>query len=105
MADALEKLKRLEKYLAAGHSATDPVLEMTLDKLLDREIAQTRKLQTCLKNQLANFERQHALQSDTFHARFQNGDLGDETDFTEWSTTIDMLANAEERLTLLGSGG
>ena len=104
MADALEKLKRLEKYLAAGHSAADPVLEMTLDKLLAREIAQTRELQTRLKNQLTEFERQHALPSDTFHARYQNGDLGDETDFIEWSATIGMLANAEERLTLLERG-
>ena len=80
MADALKKFKRLEKYLAAGHSADDPVLGTTIDKLLAREIAQTHELQARLKNLLAEFERQHALKSDAFHGRYQNGDLGDETD-------------------------
>ena len=83
MADALEKLKRLEKYLAAGHSADDPVLGMTIDKLLAREIVQTHELQARLKNQLAEFERQHALKSDAFHARYQNGDLGDEIYYSD----------------------
>jgi hypothetical protein len=39
-----------------------------------------------------------------FYARYESGEMGDETDLVEWSATVEMLANAEKRLALLEQG-
>ncbi len=72
-----------------------------LDKILAREIEHTRQLQARLAGQLAGFEERYGLDSADFCARYEGGEMGDAVDFVEWSATVEMLANAEERLTLL----
>ena len=100
MASTLEKLRRLEQYLANDASA-DPVLDTTIDKLLAREIANIRDLQKRLQDQLSEFEAQYDLKSDAFYQQYQNGDLGDEMDFIEWASTVDMMEKATQRLAVL----
>jgi hypothetical protein len=39
--------------------------------------------------------------SDEFYPRFERGELGDATDFVEWSATCEMIQNLEERLAVL----
>ena len=41
----LEKVKRLEKYIAADVAAFDPVLDITIEKLLKRESARVGDIQ------------------------------------------------------------
>ena len=65
------------------------------------ELIRTRKLHIRLTEQLAEFEERYALQSADFYARFESGEMGDETDLVEWAATVEMLANAEKRLALL----
>jgi len=101
MMTTLEKVRRLEQYIAVDNSAVDPVLDMTIDKLLAREIERMRELKARLADQLAEFEERYALKSADFYARYENGEMGDATDFVEWSATVEMLANAERRLALL----
>ncbi len=38
MMTTLEKVRRLEQYIAADSSAVDPVIYMAIDKLVQREI-------------------------------------------------------------------
>lgn len=52
----LEKVKRLEEYLAIGSSTVDPVLDIALDKLLKREITRMSELKARLSDQLKKFE-------------------------------------------------
>ncbi|MBI1925833.1 hypothetical protein HYR99_16485 [Candidatus Poribacteria bacterium] len=101
MMTTLEKVRRLEHYIAVDSSAVDPVLEIIIDKLLAREIARMRELKARLADQLATFEKRYALKSADFYARFENGELGDGMDCMEWSATVEMLVNAERRLALL----
>ncbi len=101
MMTTLEKIKRLEQYIAVNSSIVDPVLDMSIDKILAREIERTRKLQVRLLEQLAEFEERYGFQSADFYARYESGEMGDETDFVEWSATTEMLTNADKRLTLL----
>jgi hypothetical protein len=101
MMTTIEKVKRLQQYLAADSSAVDPVLDMVIDKLLAREIERVRKLKNRLTAQLAEFEDNYALNSKKFYARYEKGELGDSMDFVEWSATVEMLTNAEKRITLL----
>ena len=96
-----EKIKRLERYLAAEDADTDRVVEQTVDKLLERETARLTKLKTHLEQQLKDYEKQYAIESAQFHARFERGEMGDGTDFVEWSATYEMLEGLNRRLALL----
>jgi len=74
----------------------------------DKRIAQVTLLteqRTRLQTQLAEFERQYNLASDEFYARFERGELGDATDFVEWSATYEMIHNLEDRLAVLSREG
>ena len=101
MMTTLEKVKRLEKYLAIDSSAIDPVLQMAIDKLLAREIERMCKLKNRLAIQLAKFEECYTMKSADFYARYENGEMGDTTDFIEWSAIVEMLANAKKQMALL----
>ncbi len=101
MLTTLQKVQRLEEYVAADSGAVDQVLDMSLDKLLAREARRLREIRERLTEQLAEFEAHYELDSAEFYARFERGDMGDATDLIEWSATVEMLANVEERLALL----
>jgi len=104
MMSTLEKVKRLEQYLAAYTSEADPVIEMAVNKLLARELERVRQLSKRLSAQLMQFEQQYALQSAEFHKRYEQGEMGDTMDFVEWSATVEMLANAENQMDFLETG-
>ena len=104
MATTLEKIKLLERYVAIDNASVDPVLDLGLDKLLAREIANTRELKSRLEAQLRRFEKAHDMKSAAFYAKYETGELGDSMDFIEWASTLDMLKNAEKRLALLKQG-
>lgn len=101
MFSTLEKVKRLEQYLAVDNSTVDPVLDTTIDKLLAREQARIVELKTRLQEQCALFEQNYALSSEDFYKQYQAGQMGDATDYVEWAATIEMLANLDKRLALL----
>ncbi|MCD4787279.1 MAG: hypothetical protein K8R09_03555 [Desulfobacterales bacterium] len=103
MISTLEKVKRLEQYLAVDSSAIDSVLQMAIDKLLARETARMSELKKRLAAQLKEFEEHYELKSADFYTRYEKGEMGDSMDFIEWSATVEMLANAEKQMTLLGT--
>ena len=101
MLTTLEKVKQLEQYVALGSSTIDPILDMTISKLLTREFNRMVELKTRLANQLREFEEQYALKSEVFYERYENGEMGDDMDFVEWAATVEMVANVDRRLALL----
>ena len=102
MSAVLSKIKRLEEYVSlTGESAQDRVWEQALDKLLAREVTHLTEQKTRLQTQLTEFEQQYDLASDEFYTRFERGELGDATDFVEWSATYEMIQNLEDRLAVL----
>jgi len=74
------------------------IIERTLDKLIalekDRVKEELVKLNTCLQN----FETQYSMSSDVFYQRYENGELEDSADFTEWSSFYDMRQTAQQHL-------
>jgi len=101
MMTTLEKVRRLEQYIAADSSAVDPVIYMAIDKLMQREITRLLKLKARLADQLQKFEKKYAMNSSDFCARYESGEIGDDMDYIEWAATVEMLKNAERRLLLL----
>ena len=99
--NTLEKIRRLEAYIAADNTAADAVLDSSLTKLLAREQVRMQRLANRLRQELQQFETSYKLLSDEFYASYCKGDMGDEMDFIEWAATVEMFADAEKRLNLL----
>jgi hypothetical protein len=97
----LEKVKLLERYIAADVAAIDPVVELAIEKLLKREASRMDELKQRLLRQKAEFEEKYGLNSEEFCRRYEKGMMGDDMDYVEWSATVDMLAGIERRLSLL----
>jgi hypothetical protein len=81
------------------------MIESTIDKLLFREYNRIDELRKRLTEEVAEFEKKYAMDSDNFYRRYESGSLGDDTDFIEWSATIDMLNNVRQQLYLLKTAG
>jgi hypothetical protein len=101
MTTTLEKVRRLEQYLAGSSSTADPILDSTINKLLEREHNRLLELKKRLVDQCKQFEESYSLKSTEFYTRYQNGEMGDEIDVIEWAATIEMLENIEKQITLL----
>jgi len=97
----LEKVRKLERYLAVHSPEAEPVIDKTIDKLLDREKKRLRDLQAIVRGQLADFEKKYGMPTGTFYPRFQHGEMGDAMDFMEWASTSEMLDSIEKHLQLL----
>lgn len=101
MLNTLEKLKRLEAYVAADAMIADSVLDKILTKFLAREQMRMRQLTQRLQRELKKFEQIYHMLSQEFYPRYNRGEMGDEMDFIEWAATWEMFTNAEKRMTLL----
>lgn len=101
MITTLEKIKRLEEYIAINHSAIDPVVEITINKLLSREFHRLSDLRSRLMNQLAEFEKCYNFSSNDFYRRYESGELDDSMDFVEWAASVEMIANINKQIALL----
>jgi len=98
---ALEKVRCLEQYISINNSVVDSVMEITVNKLLARELERISNLKIRLTDDISAFEKQYRLKSDDFLHRYETGALGDLTDFAEWSATLEMLANVNRQSALL----
>ncbi len=99
----LEKIRRFERYLALTHGAADKTLDAVFDKLLDRKRAELTQQRDLMQEELAAFEQRYGWRSDEFFDKFQRGELGDATDFFEWSATWQMYRNTLAYLDVLAA--
>ncbi len=95
--NTLEKIRRLEAYIAADNTAADAVLDSSLTKLPALEQVRMQRLENRLRQELQQFETAYKLLSEEFYARYCRGDMGDEMDFIEWAAIVEMPADTEKR--------
>jgi len=95
MNETLDKIKRLGRVIAY-YGTNDKILDLTLNKILHREIHKIQAQIEGFKHELNIFEKKHSLNSIEFLKQFENGSLGDDVDFIEWASTIEMKRKAEE---------
>ncbi len=101
MTAVLEKVQRLGKYLEQRGGYADSVLDRTIDKVLQRERDQMQTQLAHLEKQLGVFEKQYGWSTSEFYERFEQGKIGDEADFFEWSATWEMVQGLKQGLTPL----
>ena len=101
MATVVEKARQLKNYLEWRGGHADRVVDMTLSKILQRERDQMQGQLNGLQQHLALFEKQYGWPTQTFHERFEKGELGDDADFFEWSATWEMSQQLRQGLALL----
>ena len=92
----LNKLQVLETLYQQGYRSD--FVDLTLDKIIALERADTHQELTELQARLAAFEQQYGISSADFHGRFHRGELGDDADFFEWSAFYDMTEALRKRL-------
>lgn len=101
MSSTLEKIRRLEHYVATSEPGQDRVLDMALEKLLSRETDRLSDMRRQLQMQVAEFEKSYQMGSPNFLHQFDSGELGDDMDFVEWASTLEMIANLDHRISML----
>ena len=99
----LEKIRIFERYLELTHNSSDQTIDVVLDKLLERKRVELSQQCDEMQAELAAFEQQYRLSSADFFDQFQRGQLGDATDFFEWSATWQMYGNTLRSLNILAA--
>jgi len=95
MNQTLAKIKRLEK-LVQEFPINDNMLDLTLDKILDREINKLEIKIADFTNQIKQWEETYQINSTSFLDKFESGQMGDNMDFIEWASTLEMKAKSEK---------
>ena len=77
------------------------LMDHTLEKLLRHEAEQCQAQLRQLQADLVEFERKYQRSSTEFYQQFQSGQTGDDMDYVEWASLVQMANNLEKRLRLL----
>ncbi|AFY83150.1 hypothetical protein [Oscillatoria acuminata] len=100
--EVLAKLKILETLYQQGKS--NEVINQTLDKIINQELAESRQKNQELEAEIQRFEQQYQMSSAEFYQRFHSGELGDEIDWVEWNAFYhQMWMTLQEQIKLLQS--
>jgi hypothetical protein len=94
-----ERLRALAELYQKGQ--TSDLMDRTLAKLLQHETEQSLDQLHQLQQDLAEFEQQYNLSSEEFYRHFQMGQIGDDMDFVEWASLVQMVENLKKRLQVL----
>ena len=65
------------------------------------ELYQKGQTSDLMDRTLAEFEQQYNLSSEKFYRHFQMGQIGDDMDFVEWASLVQMVENLKKRLQVL----
>lgn len=99
MKETLMKIKNIEKYFA--DHAKDEIIEGVISKLIELKINQIDQEITELRNDLKKFEDKYHLKSEQFITKFQEGEMKDNLDFTDWVAIYKMYHNRLKDKSLL----
>jgi hypothetical protein len=94
-----KRLHALAELYQQGQASE--LMERTLEKLLRHEAEQCQAQLRQLQADLAEFELKYQLSSTEFYQRFRAGQSGDDMDYVEWASLVQMADNLKRRLRLL----
>ena len=95
-------MQRVERYVSVAKTPSQSqVWNSALDKLMSLELKQLEEQYKRLEKELRDFEERYGMPSEEFYAKFEQGKLGDEMDFIEWSATFEMVQNLRKKMAIL----
>jgi hypothetical protein len=94
--DTLNKLQIIG--LLYRHGYRSDIIDRAIDELIAMEQRNALRELAEIDVRLRLFEGQYVMASEEFYKRFQEGELGDNADFFEWSACYDMARSIHERL-------
>jgi hypothetical protein len=68
----------------------DPFISKTISKMVSTRVAKLNKELKSAQKALGRFERIYGKTSDVFLKEYQDGTVGDDMDFIEWSSLVMM---------------
>lgn len=84
----LRRLRTLERLYEQGYQNT--VVDLTVRKLLERQVEEDKEQLGEFLAELARFETQFGMSSAEFYTRYQAGEMGDGADVFEWQILYQM---------------
>lgn len=84
MEQTLLKVKNLEKFIEKH--GEDAFISQTISKMLDYKVQRYDSEIKRLNKELRKYEKTYKKESSVFYEEFEEGRLGDEMDFVEWSS-------------------
>lgn len=94
-----ERLHALAELYQQGQ--VSELMDRTLEKLLRHEAETCQAQLSQIQADLSEFEQTYHLPSTEFYHQFQTGQIGDEMDYVEWASLVQMANNLKNRLRLL----
>ncbi|MBI5875932.1 MAG: hypothetical protein HZB81_08865 [Deltaproteobacteria bacterium] len=76
----------------------DKVVSSTVKKLIDYKRKEMEAGLERIKKRLKKFEHQYSMTSKGFEKRYIQGELGDDMDFIQWHSTLDMYGKIKKQL-------
>lgn len=101
--EVLRKIRALEKLAESGFD--DPIITQTVDKLISYRTNREKSDLQGIRTKLKVFEDRFKIDSETFHRKFENGELGDDEEFFVWDALIEMEKRIINRLNILSEAG
>ena len=83
------------------HGYRSELIDLSLNKIVELEKANTLKHASELQAKLQAYEHQYQMPSDVFYQRFMEGTLGDAIDYFEWSVVYDLWQSVQARMQVL----
>jgi len=97
----LQRLRALEHLYEQGYQ--DQVVDLTVYKLLERQVQQDEAQFVELADELAGYEKRFGMPSDRFFAQYTAGEMGDDVDMFEWHVLYKMVQRLQDELQFLKS--
>jgi len=99
ISQTFEPLKILNLLYRNGYRSN--LIERSLNKIIELERANHLKQASELQAKLQAYELQYQMPSDIVYQRFNEGSLGDDIDYFEWSVFYELWQSVQERLQVL----
>ncbi len=99
ISQAYEPLQILDLLYRNGYRSN--LIERSLNKIIELERANNLKQASELQTKLQTYELQYQMPSDIFYQKFNEGGLGDDIDYFEWSVFYELWQSVQERLQVL----
>ena len=98
----LQYLRTLQNLYEQGYQ--DEVIDLTVRKLLERQMQRDEAQLKELETELADYEQRFGMSSQQLAARYQAGDAGDDLDVFEWNVIYKMHSRLASALSLMKIG-